>query len=51
MMSVPFFVQGLGVVCILAGRRGVAIILWAASIIIMLALFKLHATDALPVSL
>jgi hypothetical protein len=51
MMSLPFFAQGLGVVCILAGWRRIAIGFWAASIIIMLVLFKLHATSALSISL
>jgi hypothetical protein len=51
MMSLPFFAQGLAALCILTGRRNAAIGFWAASIIIMLVLFKLHATDTLPISL
>ena len=51
MMSIPFFGIFLALVATLAGSRPVALVLWAISMVAMLALFKHHATDALNIAL
>lgn len=51
MMSLPFFGFALAFVGILAGQRRLAVALLALSLIATLVLFKVHVTDALPISL
>ncbi len=51
MMSIPFFGVFLALVATLAGSRPLALVLWAVSMVAMLGLFKLHATDALNIAL
>ncbi|MEW6124394.1 MAG: DUF5993 family protein [Pseudomonadota bacterium] len=51
MMSVPFFGFFLAFAAVLAGRRSVAVALFALSLAFTLLLFKLHATDPLNISL
>ena len=47
MMVLPFVGFAGGAVAVLAGRRGVAVGLWLASLIGTLALFAAHATSTL----
>ncbi|BAF86988.1 putative transmembrane protein [Azorhizobium caulinodans ORS 571] len=47
MMSIPFFGIALAFLCILIGQRLAAIALWGLSLIALLALFRMHATDPL----
>ncbi len=51
MMAVPFFSVFLGYLAILAGRRGIAIGFWLVGVVVMLVLFRLHATDHIKISL
>ncbi len=48
MMSVPFFGCALAMLAVWAGRRWIAVGLWAISLIALAVLFRLHATDTLP---
>lgn len=47
-MSIPFFGYLLGFAAIWAGRRWIAVVLWALSLVAQLWLFRLHLTDPLP---
>lgn len=51
MMSLPFFGLFAAFACIWAGKRAAALALWAISIAVLLALFRLHATDPLNIVL
>lgn len=51
MMSIPFFGLLAGLICVLASRRRAALGFWVFSIVCLLVLFKLHATDPLNVVL
>jgi hypothetical protein len=51
MMSVPFFLLAGGLWAVSAGRRSLALVLWALGAAVMLGLFRLHATDALNIAL
>jgi hypothetical protein len=51
MMSAPFFLLAGGLGAVAAGWRGLALVLWALGVAIMLGLFRLHATDALNIAL
>lgn len=51
MMSVPFFGFFLAFAAILAGYRHIAMGVFALALVFTLVLFKLHATDALNISL
>ncbi|MFA6967465.1 DUF5993 family protein [Bosea sp. (in: a-proteobacteria)] len=51
MMSIPFFGLLAGLLCVLAGQRRAALGLWGISMVCLLVLFKLHATDPLNVVL
>jgi len=51
MMTLPFFTAFAAFAAAWTGRRGAAILLWAVSLALMLALFALHATDALDIDL
>jgi hypothetical protein len=51
MMSTPFFGLFAAFVCVFAGRRSAALTLWGLSILCLLVLFKLHATDPLNIVL
>lgn len=51
MMSVPFFGFFLAFAAILAGYRRIAMGVFALALVFTLVLFKLHATDALNISL
>lgn len=48
MMVLPFLGFAGGVGAALMGRRGMAIVAWAVSLAVTLALFRAHVTDALP---
>jgi hypothetical protein len=50
MMSVPFFGCALAMLAVWAGRRWIAVALWALSLIALGVLFRLHATDTLPLA-
>jgi hypothetical protein len=51
MMSVPFFLLAGGLWAVSAGRRSLALVLWALGAAVMLGLFRLHTTDALNIAL
>ena len=51
MMTLPFFTAFAAFAAAWTGRRGAAVLLWAVSLALMLALFALHATDALDIDL
>lgn len=51
MMSIPFFGIFLALVATLAGSRPIALFFWVVSVVAMLVLFKLHATDPLQIAL
>jgi hypothetical protein len=51
MMSLPFFGLFLAFVCLFMGRRSLALLVWAVSMVCLLVLFKLHATDPLNIVL
>jgi predicted membrane metal-binding protein len=51
MMSLPFFLFAGALVAVFRGRRSIAIGLWGLSVIVMLILFRLHATDQLHIGL
>ncbi|MCK0207846.1 DUF5993 family protein [Starkeya koreensis] len=51
MMSLPFFGLFLALVFAGAGQRTLAILVWLVSIGVLLALFRLHATDPLDIVL
>ncbi|KPH80928.1 DUF5993 family protein [Bosea vaviloviae] len=51
MMSIPFFGLLAGLLCVLAGQRRAALGFWGSSMVCLLVLFKLHATDPLNVVL
>jgi hypothetical protein len=48
MMSIPFFGYALAFAAMWAGRRWIAVALWALSVVAQLWLFRLHLTDPLP---
>ncbi|MFG1463676.1 DUF5993 family protein [Xanthobacter sp. DSM 24535] len=47
MMTVPFYGFFLALALVLAGQRRASMLVWAASLLAMLVLFKMHATDPL----
>jgi hypothetical protein len=51
MMSLPFLLFACGLAAGWMQRRGAAMGFWAAGVLVLLVLFKLHATDALNISL
>jgi hypothetical protein len=51
MMSIPFFLFAGALAAVYRGKRGLAIGMWALSVIVMLILFRLHATDQLNIGL
>jgi hypothetical protein len=51
MMSIPFFLFAGALAATFRGKRGMAIGLWTLSVIAMLVLFRLHATDPLNIGL
>jgi hypothetical protein len=51
MMSIPFFLVVAALAAAWSGQRRVAIALCAAGLLALLALFRLHATDALDIAL
>lgn len=51
MMSIPFFLFAGGLAAIFYGKRNIAIALWALSLVLLLILFRLHATDQLHIGL
>lgn len=50
-MSLPFFAAFAAMAAAWSGRRTVAFGLWAATLVAILVLFRLHATDALDIAL
>jgi hypothetical protein len=48
MMVLPFLGFAGATGAAIAGRRGLALLLWGLSLGVLLALFREHATDALP---
>jgi Family of unknown function (DUF5993) len=51
MMSIPFFFVVVALAAAWSGGRQVSIALWAASLLVLLLLFRLHATDTLNLGL
>jgi Family of unknown function (DUF5993) len=51
MMSTPFFGLLAAFLCVFTGRRASALAFWALSMLLLLVLFKLHATDPLNIVL
>ncbi len=51
MMSVPFFGLFFAFALVMAGKRTASIVLFALSMVVLLVLFKLHATDPLAITL
>ncbi|TCT04281.1 DUF5993 family protein [Aquabacter spiritensis] len=51
MMSLPFFGIFLALALVMAGRRTASIVVFGASFVMLLVLFKLHATDPLNIAL
>jgi len=51
MMSAPFFVLTLGYLAIWAGKRALALWLWAFGVIGLLTLFTMDITDKLNITL
>jgi hypothetical protein len=51
MMSIPFFMFAGGMAVAYYGRRDAAMGLWAVGLVVLLFLFKLHATEALDIGL
>ena len=51
MMSIPFFLFAGALAAVFRGKRGIAIGLWSLSVVVMLVLFRLHATDQLHIGL
>ncbi|MFG1423048.1 DUF5993 family protein [Roseixanthobacter liquoris] len=47
MMTLPFFGFFVAFALILAGQRLPSLLVWAVSLLVLLALFKMHATDPL----
>ncbi len=50
-MSIPFFLVVAALAAAWSGRRQVSLGLWAASLVTLLLLFRLHATDTLNLGL
>jgi Family of unknown function (DUF5993) len=51
MMSIPFFFVVAALAAAWVGGRQVSMALWAASVLTLLMLFRLHATDTLNLGL
>jgi Family of unknown function (DUF5993) len=51
MMSIPFFLIFAALAAAWSGHRQVSIALWATSLLILLVLYRLHATDVLGIAL
>lgn len=51
MMSIPFFGLLAAFACVFTERRSAALAFWALSMVCLLLLFKLHATDPLNIVL
>lgn len=51
MMFLPFLVLALGLGAIAAGRRELALASWTVGALLLLVLFRMHATDALNIGL
>jgi hypothetical protein len=47
MMSIPFFLVAAALATAWSGNRQTSFALWAASLLTLLVLFRLHATDTL----
>ena len=51
MMAVPFLLVFAALLAALLGGRRSSLVLWAAGIVALLVLFRLHATGALDIAL
>jgi hypothetical protein len=51
MMTIPFFVLAAGMAAIWTGQRPLAVTLWAAGVLTILVLFRIHATSQLGLGL
>lgn len=51
MMSIPFFLFAGALAAVFYGKRRIAIGLWVLSLVMLLVLFRLHATDPLHIGL
>jgi hypothetical protein len=48
MMALPFLAFTIALICALVRLRVVALVIWGVTLVFSLVLFKLHATDVLP---
>ncbi len=51
MMSLPFFAAFVAMAVAWAGWRTAAMTMWAVTVVMVVILFRLHATDALDIQL
>ena len=51
MMSLPFLLFACGLAAGWLRRRGVAVGFWVVGVVVLLVLFRMHATDVLNISL
>jgi Family of unknown function (DUF5993) len=51
MMSIPFFLIAAALATVWSGHRQASLALWAAGLLSLLVLFRLHATDVLGLAL
>jgi hypothetical protein len=51
MMTIPFFLFAAGLAAIWAGKRPLALGLWAAGLLATLVLFRIHTTSQLGLNL
>jgi Family of unknown function (DUF5993) len=51
MMSIPFFFVAAALAAAWSGYRQASLALWAAGLVTLLVLFRLHATDTLGLAL
>jgi hypothetical protein len=51
MMSIPFFLIVAALAAAWSGHRRVSVALWALSLLTLLVLYRLHATDVLGIAL
>jgi hypothetical protein len=51
MMSIPFFLVAAALAAAWSGHRQASVALWALSLLTLLVLYRLHATDVLGIAL
>jgi hypothetical protein len=51
MMLLPFLVLAVGLYALYSGKRALALTSWSAGLLLLLVLFRMHATDKLNIGL